>query len=45
MNIIKTVAVSWVILLITLTSVDIYESEKGGYNVFIGNYGYHVEAR
>ena len=45
MNIIKTVAISWVVFLITLTSVDIYESETGGYNVFIGYYGYHVEAR
>ncbi len=45
MNIIKTLAVSWVVLLITLTSVDIYESETGGYNIFIGAYGYHVEAR
>lgn len=39
----KTIAL-WIIAITYLAnSVDIYQADNGGLNVFYGNFGYHIE--
>ncbi len=39
------ITLATVALVIAVSTVEVYEAVDGGYNVFIGDYGYHLAER
>lgn len=38
----NTITLATIALVIAVSTTEVYKTDDGGYNVFIGNYGYHI---